>query len=186
MEKIYKFTDKEENARKRWLLSTLFLYLLPPVLAFLHSLIEQENDLIEHAIYIFGSSLAFFILYINAYKNNGTKWLMWSNFAFPISIINQYRDIEYTNERDIIWAFVLYAPLIIWWFITSCELRQINKKAQAEKENCREYLKFLHILKDSKTFEELENTYHQIIQRWPKFECASTSEYKKLKLKLLS
>lgn len=127
------YTAEEQVVRKSWLWSTIASYLIIPgiwflIVAAMTSFSHTDMDS-EFVGTCFACGLAFFFLYVCAYRKPGRKYLIWNLIGTPIAVLSILSTLAEYEDNLFMW-FMCAAQIgmMIWWFRNSINLLEINKK----------------------------------------------------------
>jgi hypothetical protein len=175
------YPTKEKLLRKKWLIITLFSYILPWVTTFIYSWINQIPEVTIDGL-IFGNIFALPILLHCAYRKNGTKFLSFVRFVtiFEI-IINAISLLRFvfvfplplclTDSYLCLKLMLFFDVLIfsIWWLRLSQKLHKLNSYHQLAHKVPLDVIEKLEALSLINEKEAYDTAFHELATNWPQF-----------------
>lgn len=191
MSESCELNQKEIRTRKWWLWSSVFYFVVFPVISLSSSFYIFKANICSIVLYmllipVVISLIQFGLLWFFTYKKYGLIllifWLILSPIQFLSSIINIAKP-PYDVLAYLITAFSI--PFYLVWYFFSIRLVKINRICRLQKHINPDFLDSLGILRTATSVEELDRQVGELVKKWPKFEPFSYREYKIRKLELL-
>ncbi len=178
---------EDQKLRKKWLITTFFLFVVPPLLYLLLSLAlansNSPDEPQEATIDLCAKAATFGIFYFFTYKRFGNKFL---TFVLVVTLISMIKDLvsgwRLLEGLVEVTLYALYIGLYVFWFKLSLRVCKANKRARFERSEAHEPV--IRSFEEVHTLGELETTYTQLLNKWPKHKGIIKALYKEKKLSL--
>ena len=184
---LFEMSQKEAKIRKYWLIATILLLLVIPLLSFAFLAVVFKIPVSVVIVWQLTTGLAglipLWIIWHCAYKKPGTKWLTCWLICTPLYSLQTW--VQLVKEPWDPWftgIAVFDLLCYVGWYVLSLKLRKINKQLQANSSP--EYAKAVRDLREAPTMEVLNDHFVNLSEKWPKLEYTSSKEYKRRKLEL--
>jgi len=159
---MVKFTEKEEQVRRIWLILTFCL-----TCASLLFNIEGDSFAASVVFGLFGSATIFTMICQCAYNNTGTGYLTFVAFTYPIGLLYSLFSLDKSPTHYLI-VNILYHAVSVFYYILCIKLRRINKNAQVRMFRYSEvYNEAAEALRRATNLQELQSIHNDLIQNWP-------------------
>ena len=190
-----------QQIRRKWLLFTLFISFIYPIvvtciklalpsIALLNiqglnpfykdpSLFAKSDILRDYVSSMVSGSIFVSILYYFSYFKQGTKWLTYCLVATSINLllfVGYFRFIEYSIT--ILLQLIIEYILAIWWIAISWNLRIYNTKILLLRKFPEESMKVTSSLMQATNLDDLNFKFTNLVQNQPVLEPILSQAYR--------